>query len=163
MNLSILFLKRIKPHHFLVFSFAIFAMACHHLRKSSDANLKSFQGIIGKVIIKRGNFNPDGSISDEGMVYAEKRIVYIYELTDLASTMYNGHFATAIFTTLVATVQTDDFGKFKLALPEGTYSIFVESNGQWYAEVKPFANDFYFNPIEIFTDKATFVELEARE
>lgn len=163
MNLSILFLKRIRPQLVLVFSLAIFAMACHQLRKASSTSLKSFQGIAGKVIIKQGNFNPDGSISDEGKVYAEQRIVYVYELTDLASAMYNGHFVTSIFTTLVATTQTDELGKFKLELPEGKYSFFVESSGQWYGEIKPFANDFYFNPVEILANKVSIVEIEARE
>lgn len=163
MNLLIPSLKRIKLQLVLVFSIAIFAMACHLLRKTSNANQVAFQGIIGKVIIKQGNFNSDGSIAEEGKVYTEKRMVYVYELTNLASTMCNGHLVTSIFTTLIATMQTDDLGKFKLQLPEGKYSFFVETNQQWYAELKPFANDFYFYPADVFPNKATTIELEIRE
>ncbi len=107
------------------------------------------EGLIGKIVIKEGYFDAAGNIASQGRVYSEARRVYVYQLTSMREVAYNGSFVNAIYSDLITETTTDEYGVFKLQLPVGNYSIFVQEQDQYYAELKLFRNDFYFFPVTI--------------
>lgn len=102
------------------------------------------QGLWGDVWFWSGNFMPPG----HGEICQVTRKVLIYELTTMDDVEKDGHapFYTAIHTKLIASVTSENNGFFQIELEPGTYSIFVQEDGRYYA------NLFYpegINPITI--------------
>ena len=56
---------------------------------------------------------------------------------------------------MVAETTTDEHGNFKLLLPTGDYSVFVEEQNKYFAELKNFKSDFYFLPFTIHPHQTT--------
>lgn len=63
--------------------------------------------------------------------------VLIYEPTNITQVRRMGTAATytAIATKQVASVETDSTGKFTIALPAGSYSVFIKQGNQFYANL----------------------------
>jgi hypothetical protein len=63
--------------------------------------------------------------------------VFIYEPTNISqvSRIANSTVYTAIHTKRVASVETDSTGRFTIALPPGTYSLFVKQGKDFFANL----------------------------
>jgi len=89
------------------------------------------QGIWGDVWFWSGDFMPPRF----GEICLAKRRILIYELTTFDDVELDGPggFYLSINTTLVKKVTSDESGFFEVELEPGTYSIFIEENGNLYA------------------------------
>ena len=153
MNLSIRYLKNSIAWLAIVCSLAsLFSCQQNSINKNQK---DEFEGLIGKIIIKEGNFDASGNIINEGKIYSEQRKVFVYQLTGIQEVAYNGYFTNAIYSDMVAETTTDEHGHFKLSLPSGDYSVFVEEQNKYFSELKNFKNDFYFFPITIHPHQTT--------
>ena len=85
--------------------------------------------------------------------------VFIYEPTNISQVRRLGTAATytAIATKLVASVDTDSTGKFTIALPVGSYSVFIKQGGQFYANLFDTNNNIALFTVE--EGKLTMVNL----
>jgi hypothetical protein len=92
------------------------------------------QGLKGQVFWVSGNQmpSPDAVLSpNQGAV----RDVLIYELTNVTDATQVGPFFRDIKTKLVATVQSNTDGTFKIKLPVGSYSVFTKEKNGLYANL----------------------------
>lgn len=119
---------------FFLFSFGVAAFACTSAKKARSPLVK--QGITGFITELSGNQMP--------MKGAPPRVpkgvltnVLIYEPTNISQVSRIGTTPvyTAIHTKLVASVMTDSTGAFTIALPTGTYSLFVQQGKVFYANL----------------------------
>lgn len=137
--------------HWITTIFTLLAtlmMACSDSEESlQPAGLN--QGVKGKVMFREGNCMPaiDGSSCKE--TYVSRRVM-IYELTPESMAVpapANSAFYTAVNSQLIASVSSDQFGRFQASLDEGTYSIFVIEDGLHYSNgwtsegIQPFTVD----------------------
>ena len=89
------------------------------------------QGIWGDIWFWSGNFMPVG----RGEICQVNRKIYIYELTtsnDAIQVSYTS-FYSEINTILLTTVESSLDGFFQIELEPGDYSIFIEEDGNFYA------------------------------
>ncbi len=93
------------------------------------------QGIKGQVFWISGNQMP-GPETKRSPHYGVQRTIHVYELTtiDQVSRSPEGFFSD-IQTKLIGTLTTKPDGSFKLKLPPGEYSIFVEEPKGLYANL----------------------------
>lgn len=111
----------------------------------STKNLKSIkimQGITGVVIEVTGNQMPmkgEEAPKPKG-IQAE---ILVYEKTNINQTVKDAStgFFTNIKTQKIATVVSDSTGNFSIALPVGTYSLFVKMGNSYYANLFNQFND----------------------
>ena len=91
------------------------------------------QGITGRVEIWEGNFMPaiDEKRTNNKITPGAGRRVRVHESVKFEGAMNTTKHET-IPTPIVAEVIADSAGQFAIAVPPGTYSIFVEENGGWY-------------------------------
>lgn len=92
------------------------------------------QGISGRVAEAVGNQMPRvGQAPPEPVPYPTT--VFFYEPTNIrqVNQVESAPLFNAIYTKLVATVQTDSAGNFVQPLPVGTYSVFVQVGQQFFA------------------------------
>lgn len=82
-----------------------------------------------------------------------KRDILIYKLTNISEAKQNGAYFYAIKTALVAKTSSNEKGKFKIALPVGEYSVFVQEKEGLYANY--FNGKGSINPIEVLPDSLT--------
>jgi hypothetical protein len=119
---------------FFLFSFAIAAFACSSAKKAQSPTIK--QGITGIITEASGNQMPmkGAPPSVPGGVLTN---VLIYEPTNTSQVTRIGTspLYTAIHTKLVASVMTDSTGAFTVALPIGSYSLFIERGKQFYSNL----------------------------
>ncbi|HVK97306.1 MAG TPA: hypothetical protein VM368_05780 [Flavisolibacter sp.] len=92
------------------------------------------QGIRGSVAEITGNQMPSPdreSQTPKGI----KTSVYVHEPTNINQVQRVGtsSFYKSIGTKLIKVIETDEQGNFKIELPEGSYSLFVKVNGQFYS------------------------------
>lgn len=92
-----------------------------------------------------------------GTITPVAREVHVYELTTIAQTEPLGPFYSDIHTSLVATTMSDSNGRFRMILPEGTYSLFVREDGQYYANL--WLGEF-INPVDVVSGATTTVTLD---
>lgn len=85
--------------------------------------------------------------------------VFVYEPTNITQVTKTDHaaFYTSISTKMVASVETDSAGVFILALPVGSYSIFVKQGKGFYANLFDTNNNIALFNVE--ADKLTTVKL----
>lgn len=123
------------------------------------------QGISGKVLWIEGNHMP--TIIDEKnpnntpqppQPKGVQREVHVYERASMNQAAANGVFFSNIQTKLVEKVQTDEEGNFAIALPPGSYSLFVQE------EEGLFANQMdgqgHINPVEVAKDSVSQITIE---
>jgi hypothetical protein len=91
------------------------------------------QGIWGNVWFWEGDFMPPGW----GTITPVSRTVYAYELTsgEQVEQVPYSPFYRSIRTRLVALTSSNSTGFFQMALPPGSYSIFVREDSLYYANL----------------------------
>lgn len=123
-----------KQFLFILFVTCFIFFACSPGKKASSSTIK--QGITGRITRERGNRMPmvDGPRGAAGGILTT---VFVYMPTNISQVTRIGTspIYTAINTTLVASVNTDSTGAFTLALPPGTYSVFIKREKQFYANL----------------------------
>ena len=93
------------------------------------------EGIYGSVIERYGDWMPTIGQYPKGGERPIKREVYVYEYTKMSDVKSFGyvHFdMDTMPTALVARTQSSKNGFFEIALPAGTYSVFIEDEGKLY-------------------------------
>jgi hypothetical protein len=120
---------------FLILGIFLTILSCKSTKTSQVATIT--QGITGTVEQITGNQMPRiGREPDKPKPFPTT--VFFYAPTDLTQVLRVDQtpLYTAIYTKLVASVETDSLGRFTANLPVGTYSVFVQ------VEKKFFANSF---------------------
>lgn len=108
------------------------SVSCKTPQKAGKNQVK--QGISGTVAEAVGNQMPRvGQAPPVPRPYPTT--VFFYEPTNIrqVNQVESSPVFTAVYTKLVASVQTDSAGAFKQALPAGTYSVFVQVGQQFFA------------------------------
>ena len=142
---------------FSLFAIIMINIACSSSKKANSVS--EIQGIQGIVTEVTGNQMPmmgEPKPQPNGI----KTTVFIYEKTNINQVTQIGSspIYTIINTKQVAFVETDSSGAFTLALPVGSYSLFIKQGNQFYANL--FDSD---NNIALFTveeGKLTQVSLQ---
>lgn len=102
------------------------------------------QGVTGTVIVMEGNCMPHISEEPEPnpdcIIYTAQRTVYVYEYTMADQVVVDPglnlpYFFSHIETELVKTTTSDADGFFEVALPPGTYSLFIREKDALYANL----------------------------
>jgi len=96
---------------------------------------KITEGITGVVCFWKGDFMP-GDGARRGVIEPVRRTIEIHAATltgDAVAAADPGPFWTSVSTPLIATVTSGDDGWFEVAVPPGTYSLFVRESGRLYA------------------------------
>jgi hypothetical protein len=123
-----------KRNLFFLFSILMVLVACSSAKKASRNTIK--QGIQGTVTEQTGNQMPMKG-APPSVPTGIKTTVFIYEPTRLTDVQQVGGSPvyTSIRTKRVASVETDSTGAFQVALPVGSYSLFVKQGNQFYANL----------------------------
>ena len=100
--------------------------------------------------------SPDAPVSRPKSI---STTVFVYEPTNITQVTndVNSNLYTSISTRMVASVKTDSAGAFILALPVGSYSIFVKQEKGFYANLFDTNNNIALFTVE--EDKLTTVKL----
>lgn len=128
---------------FFVLTIAPVILACSSSKKAaSSVNEPTGQGISGTVTELAGNQMPmrDAPAPQPRPVLTT---VLVYEPTQLAQVMPvapGSNVYTIIRTKQVASAETDSTGAFRVALPVGSYSLFVKHPNGFYANLFDTAN-----------------------
>lgn len=106
--------------------------ACSAINANRQSKIK--QGITGRVTIQSGNYFPSPNRptpKPKGLM----TVVYVYEKTNIIQTEIKD--AAPLFklvkSKLITQTNTDSAGYFKIALPIGSYSLFVKKGNAYYA------------------------------
>ncbi|MBL7761402.1 MAG: hypothetical protein JNK08_11960 [Sediminibacterium sp.] len=141
---------------FLAIVGGIASLSCKAPQKSAVNQAK--QGISGRVAEAVGNQMPRvGQAPPEPVPYPTT--VFFYEPTNIrqASQVESAPLFNAIYTRLVATVQTDSAGVFTQSLPVGTYSVFVQVGQHFFANQFDIRNNISLVTVE--TGKLTDIKI----
>ena len=104
------------------------------------------QGIAGRVYLQRGNYMPvPGRKPNYGKPVA--RTIWVYALTKRDQATADGNFFSNIKTPLIAKAKSDTLGNYSMALPPGSYSVFVEDRAKLYAN--SFDDNDNISPVEV--------------
>ena len=129
-----------RPVLFYVFILIFFSISCKTPKSSAEASenasnsASQIQGIVGEVTEMIGNQMP--------MVGAPapaprplKTTVYIYDSTHISKVKQIGTspLFSMVSTRLVQKLDTNEAGQFSIALPAGTYSVFVLKGEAFFA------------------------------
>jgi hypothetical protein len=107
------------------------------------------QGIAGRVYLKTGNNMPaPGQKINAGKPVST--LILVYELTTRDEATENGIHYTNLKTKLIAKGQSNTDGYYTIALPPGSYSVFVMDNNQLYAN--SFDGKGNINPVTVKKD-----------
>jgi hypothetical protein len=141
---------------FILFVISAIIWSCSSLKKVKSSSIK--QGITGLITETKGNQMPSPDVptsSPKGI----STTVFVYEPTHITQVTKadNAAFYTSISTKMVASVETDSAGVFILALPVGSYSIFVKQGKGFYANLFDTNNNIALFNVE--ADKLTNVKL----
>lgn len=141
---------------FILFSFSVIILACSSLKKVKSSPVK--QGITGFITEVTGNQMPSPD-APRAIPKGILTTIFVYEPTNITqvtrvgtSTVY-----TSVNTKWVASVQTDSTGAFTLALPVGSYSLFVQQGKGFYANLFDTNNNIALFVVE--EDKLTVAKL----
>ena len=119
-------------------------------------NAKPFQqlkqGICGTILLQQGNQMPGPGRTLSAGQPVEREIL-VYQLTNNSQAQSSGTIFTGIKTALVAKTRSNAKGYFKLKLPAGKYSIFVQEQEGLYAN--NFDGKGSINPVEVVKDSLT--------
>lgn len=137
---------------------ALFAItACSSTRKLSSSMIT--QGITGIITEQTGNQMPMKGAprpNPKGILTT----VFVYEPTNLKQVKQDGTSPvyTEISTKMIASAQTDSTGHFTIALPAGSYSVFVKLGSAFYANMFDASNNIALFAVE--EGKLTTVNLK---
>lgn len=128
----------------------------------APSNPDQTAGIEGQVIWIEGNQMPQ--VSDNKSELAApmngepaKRTIRIHQLTHINQASLGDYLFGDIETPLVAEVETDEKGYFKVELPPGRYSIFTVEESGYFANV--FDLDSYIHPLTVEKSKWNKVQI----
>ena len=110
------------------------------------------QGVEGKVLFWEGNHMP---VSGTGSITPAERLIHVHTATRRSDVVWSDTptLAEKISTKRVALVHSTEDGIFRVNLPAGTYSIFVEEEDGLYAN---FSNgDGILQPIVVKVDSVS--------
>ena len=112
------------------------------------------QGVFGQVVWVQGNMMPSPDFPLRGSGKPVRRMIRIYELTNVSQVDGDAPLYSSVKSTLLLTVKSDKNGHYQAKLLPGKYSIFtVEDDG------KLFANSFnekgMINSVEVKMDEVT--------
>jgi hypothetical protein len=120
------------------------------------AQKKLKQGVHGKVFWISGNQMPGPekkSSPQEGV----QREIFVYEATRLNQTVQQNGFFTQINTKLITQGRSMPDGSFRIQLPPGHYSVFVQEPNGLYANL--FDSDNLINPITVKSKAYTWLTI----
>ena len=141
---------------FFLCSLSITTYSCSSTKKTRLSTIK--QGITGFVAEATGNQMPMKG-APPIVLKGVLTNVLVYEPTNITQVTRIGTSPvyTAIHTKLVASVQTDSTGTFTIALPVGSYSLFVQQGKQYYANLFDTVNNIALFTVE--EDKLNIAKL----
>ena len=141
---------------FFLLSFSLGIMACSSVKNVNSSVVK--QGITGLITEVTGNQMPMKG-AKPSVPKGILTTVYLFEPTNITqvNSVGNSSLYTAVNTKLVASVKTDSTGAFIIALPVGSYSIFVQQGKGYYANLFDTNNNIALFTVE--EDKLTTVKL----
>lgn len=113
------------------------------------------QGIVGRVLWLEGNHMPTvseegGNTTEESSKQVQRRI-RVYELTNINSTEFSDGLFSKVDTNIIAEVESDEEGQFRIGLPPGKYSVFIVEEDGLFASI--FDQHMNVNPVEITADE----------
>ncbi len=132
---------------FFVFSLCLTIVACSSGKTTKSQQIK--QGLEGRLLLETGNRMPMKGAPP----YQPKGIrdsVFVYEPTNTSQVARVGTspIYTAIYTKRVASLMTDSTGGFRVALPAGSYSLFVKQGNHYFANQFDTANNIALITVE---------------
>ena len=141
---------------FFLLTVSMTGLGCSSAKKNKSSVIK--QGLTGLITEATGNQMPMKGAAPQ-VPRGILTNVFIYEPTNLTQVNRIGTSAiyTAINTHLVASVATDSTGAFSLALPVGSYSVFIQRGKQFYANLFDTNNNIALFTVE--ENKLTTVHL----
>jgi hypothetical protein len=114
------------------------------LDKASCSATSLSQGVKGTVLWLEGNFMP-GPGTTSGLTEPVSREVRFYEPVTAADIVVATGRSSTLYETingvLVASVTSAQDGSFEVGLPPGTYSVFVEDEGDWFCNAASAAGE----------------------
>jgi len=115
------------------------------------------QGIEGYVLRISGNQMPSPD-RKSSVPKGIQTTLYIYQLTNMNQVIRQGQsaFYSSIKTKLIAAIETDTNGYFKVALDPGRYSLFTKKDKIFFANI--FDKDNNIAPAEVLSGKMTSVK-----
>ena len=133
--------------------------------------IKYNQGIEGQVILKKQYDMPlkpragFREIKEQKKPYLKAKII-IYTKTNAVDAVQlenNPTYFTKINGQLIAEIETDTLGYFKIELPPGEYSVFIKEKNYLYCNSFSYdknADQTFLNPIIVDSNKFTFVNVQ---
>lgn len=118
----------------LFFAFLTFS-ACSSAKKTQSAEIQ--QGISGEITEIKGNQMPKVGVPP-ATPKPVSTTVYVYEPTHISQVKpleTGSPIYTSINRKLVASVVSDSLGRYSVALPVGTYSVFVKKGDYFFANM----------------------------
>lgn len=120
------------------------------------------QGIWGDVLFWEGNHMPSpDSQPPYGPIYHVSRNIYVFESTPtddvIVADELGPSFYAYIFTGLVEQTISDSEGFYQFRLQPGNYSLFVEEQSNFYANL--YSNCCIF-PFEVFADSVLHIDFD---
>lgn len=142
----------------IAFLFVSITTGCGIKQYSAKKGEKIRQGIAGQVFELIGNqmpspdrpSNPDGS--------PIQATVYVFELTNHSEQTHESGVYSNITTKKIAAIKTTANGEFKIALPEGVYSLFVKIEEGYFANL--YDDKMNIHPIMISKDQITTTKVK---
>jgi hypothetical protein len=136
----------------LILSFLLFITGCD---RPPDNHTGKLAGTVmfGEVDLLSGS--PTGTMTPvvrEVLVYEPTTTLQVTPAPSSFGPLYS-----EIHSRLVATTTSDSNGRFSMVLPEGTYSLFVRENGQYYANI---ITDAFIYPVDVVSGATTTVTFE---
>lgn len=141
-----------KKNLFFAIPLLVSIAACSSVKSTRSSVI--VQGITGTVTEFTGNAMPhkDAPRAAGKGIYSE---IYVYEKTNISQVIRQGDapLYTSVSTKQVASVKTDSSGHFIVALPVGSYSVFVKRGSLFYANRFDAANN--IAPVQVEEGKLT--------
>ena len=113
-------------------------------------------GFSGTLIMKEGNCMP-GMPRPGCKAFPVSRTIFIYEYTTKKSVVGIGPFYDTINSALVGHCIADNEGFFQISLHPGKYSIFIEENDKYYADISDGQGG--INPVTVKSDSVSVIKL----
>lgn len=111
---------------FFIYPFLMFLLVFSSCKTQNNVQT---QGITGKVTFLDGNQMPPSS--SEGVPAI--RTILVFELTKMSDTEGQAPLFDSVNTKLIAKTSSNKQGDFKIKLPVGQYSIFIQENDKYFA------------------------------
>ena len=133
---------------FLIFTVFVIGTSCKSPQKVGESSIS--QGIYGTVGQLTGNQMPRIGQSP-AVPKPYPTTVFFYEPTNISQVIRvneSSPLYVSINTKILASVNTDSTGAFKIALPVGTYSVFVQVGQQFFANTFDIRNNISLVSVE---------------